>query len=351
FVADMPGSRKTVGSSQCILCGMIHKDVVAGCLLDPQAWQRVTLKQYLDKAQKWKNAKTLNERETLYKKIGIRWSPLLRLPYWNPVKLAVVDPMHALFLNLVKIHFRETYGMDSKTVEKTQTSIQKKRKKSKIKPLDAKDLRLGEEALNQTGLSKSALKKRLFSTLQELCQERDIERTMDTTGNITKETMSLDLLNWIRKAIATTITPSWFPVVPRQFGSAKAGKLKAAEWQAVITVYAPAALCRVWGRNSDAFSTHFKFLQNTMNLVASVLLAVSYETSPLHAALYTQYMQAYLKGLKELFPTMRFRNTHHIVLHIEELLNLLGPVHSWWMFPFERLIGRLQKISTNWIIG
>ncbi|KIJ28506.1 hypothetical protein M422DRAFT_108248, partial [Sphaerobolus stellatus SS14] len=155
----------------------------------------------------------------------------------------------------------------------------------------------------------------------------------------------------IRKAIATIVTPSWFPVVPRQFGSAKAGKLKAAEWQAIITVYAPAALCRIWGRNSDAYSTHIDFLRNTMNLVASVLLAVSYETTQVHAAQYSHYIQTYLRSLKELFPEMRFRNTHHIVLHIEELLNLLGPVHSWWMFLFERIIGCLQKISTNWIIG
>ncbi|KIJ48985.1 hypothetical protein M422DRAFT_161984 [Sphaerobolus stellatus SS14] len=148
-----------------------------------------------------------------------------------------------------------------------------------------------------------------------------------------------------------TITPSWFPVVLRQFGSARAGKLKAAEWQAMITLYAPVALCRIWGRNGDQQSTHFSLLQNTMNLVASVLLAVSYETSPNHAAAYTGYMQSYLTGLKELFPELKFRNTHHIVLHIEELLNLLGPVHSWWMFPFERIIGPLEKISTNWIIG
>ncbi|KIJ24042.1 hypothetical protein M422DRAFT_56566 [Sphaerobolus stellatus SS14] len=347
--------------------------------------------------------------------------------------------------------------MDSKSVEKAQGVPQKKRKKSKIKPLDSKDLQLGEEALNKLQVSKSTLRKRLFSTLQELCQQKDIECTVDAFRNITKETMLMDLLHWketghkhrdtvmpvnstghikpinsdelknaqdflqssdltenmlshlkfatleelcrqnripkslnsynrvtkatmtqdiynwyssghrmlpamsveplpvktttsssrvffidakslleIRKAIATMITPSWFPVIPQQFGSAK---------------YMLLLHCRVWGKNGDAYSTHFKFLENTMNLVAAVLLAVSYETSELHAVQYTHYMQLYLKGLKELFPNMRFRNTHHIVLHIEELLNLLGPVHSWWMFPFERLIGHLQKMSTNWIIG
>jgi hypothetical protein len=28
-----------------------------------------------------------------------------------------------------------------------------------------------------------------------------------------------------------------------------------------------------------------------------------------------------------------------------------GPVHGWWMFPFERVIGALQKTNTNYKIG
>ncbi|KIJ28507.1 hypothetical protein M422DRAFT_215376, partial [Sphaerobolus stellatus SS14] len=56
FIADMPGSRKTIGSRQCILCGMKHDDVVSGSLLDPKTWNRVTREQYMAKAQEWKNA-------------------------------------------------------------------------------------------------------------------------------------------------------------------------------------------------------------------------------------------------------------------------------------------------------
>ncbi|KAG2148241.1 uncharacterized protein EDB93DRAFT_1085087 [Suillus bovinus] len=28
-----------------------------------------------------------------------------------------------------------------------------------------------------------------------------------------------------------------------------------------------------------------------------------------------------------------------------------GPMHGWWMFPFERIIGALQKTNTNYKIG
>ncbi|KAE9391973.1 hypothetical protein BT96DRAFT_831255 [Gymnopus androsaceus JB14] len=37
--------------------------------------------------------------------------------------------------------------------------------------------------------------------------------------------------------------------------------------------------------------------------------------------------------------------------HIYDFLKLFGPVISWWCFPFERLIGALQKVNTNDHVG
>lgn len=41
---------------------------------------------------------------------GIRWSELLRLPYYEPARFLVIDPMHNLFLGLVKEHFLGVLG-------------------------------------------------------------------------------------------------------------------------------------------------------------------------------------------------------------------------------------------------
>jgi hypothetical protein len=38
-------------------------------------------------------------------------------------------------------------------------------------------------------------------------------------------------------------------------------------------------------------------------------------------------------------------------LHIPEFLLLFGPVHSWWTFPFERMIGSIQRMPSNGKIG
>ncbi|KAJ7202405.1 hypothetical protein GGX14DRAFT_370407 [Mycena pura] len=40
-----------------------------------------------------------------------------------------------------------------------------------------------------------------------------------------------------------------------------------------------------------------------------------------------------------------------MAFHIYDFLLLFGPIISWWTFPFERVIGFLQKINTNDHIG
>ncbi|KAJ7783918.1 hypothetical protein DFH07DRAFT_727790 [Mycena maculata] len=41
----------------------------------------------------------------------------------------------------------------------------------------------------------------------------------------------------------------------------------------------------------------------------------------------------------------------HAAFHIYDFLLLFGPIISWWCFPFERLIGVLQRIKTSDQIG
>jgi hypothetical protein len=36
-----------------------------------------------------------------------------------------------------------------------------------------------------------------------------------------------------------------------------------------------------------------------------------------------------------------------MAFHLYDFLLLFGAVRSWWMFPFERLIGHLQRIPKN----
>ena len=116
----------------------------------------------------------------------------------------------------------------------------------------------------------------------------------------------------------------------------------------------PSVLVRLWSVvevGNPRSERCRKILDVTMSLLSAVAVACSRVTSQEHADLYLKNMHSYLIGLKGLFPEYSFRPNHHMAVHLYDYLLLYGPVHSWWTFPFERLIGIVQRISTNYKIG
>jgi hypothetical protein len=158
----------------------------------------------------------------------------------------------------------------------------------------------------------------------------------------------------IHTDIASTITPSWLSSVPSNLGSASHGKLKADQWRVLGSIYLPISLIRLWWSaelgNSRSERCR-KILDVTISLLSAVSIATSRVTSERHADLYLQHMQVYLTGLKEFFPDFKFVPNQHMALHLQDYMLLYGPVHSWWAFPFERMIGTLQRILTNYKEG
>ncbi|EXX65952.1 hypothetical protein RirG_128400 [Rhizophagus irregularis DAOM 197198w] len=49
---------------------------------------------------RWFNSDVLRKR--FVKQTGVRWSELLRLPYFDPIRFTIIDPMHCLFLGIAK---------------------------------------------------------------------------------------------------------------------------------------------------------------------------------------------------------------------------------------------------------
>ncbi|KAF9066186.1 hypothetical protein BDP27DRAFT_1150464, partial [Rhodocollybia butyracea] len=61
---------------------------------------------------------------------------------------------------------------------------------------------------------------------------------------------------------------------------------------------------------------------------------------------YRKYHAEWVRGLSTFFPLAcegKIKPNIHTAGHIYDFLLLFGPVMSWWCFPFERLIGALQK--------
>jgi len=47
----------------------------------------------------------------IFAQTGVRWSELLRLPYFDPTRFVVIDVMHNLFLGLISKHFQDILGI------------------------------------------------------------------------------------------------------------------------------------------------------------------------------------------------------------------------------------------------
>ncbi|PIL27307.1 hypothetical protein GSI_10454 [Ganoderma sinense ZZ0214-1] len=133
--------------------------------------------------------------------------------------------------------------------------------------------------------------------------------------------ISADVFETFHSVIRDTITPSWVSSVPHNFGSAAAGTPKADEWRTVFTIHLPLCLISLFGYPSADNPQLDQVLDHTLQLLPS------------------------------LYPGLDCESIHHMAFHIYDFLELFGPVHSWWAFPFERLIGQLQRLPTNHKFG
>lgn len=161
-------------------------------------------------------------------------------------------------------------------------------------------------------------------------------------------------LDQIRCDIAAITVPSWVTSVPSNLGSPSHGKLKADQWRTLGITHLPLSLIRLWGHvesNSQQSQKHKEILDVTISLISAVVLASSRTTSSAISIAYLLHMKTYMEGIKSLFPQYQFKPNHHMALHLHEYLQWFGPVHGWWTFPFERLIGMLERIPTNFKIG
>lgn len=163
-------------------------------------------------------------------------------------------------------------------------------------------------------------------------------------------------MSFIQRVIRETSKPSWMNTVPVGFGESKTGTLKADEWRSLSTIFLPIALVLLWGKNSthtnknvaEKLATH---LDHTMSLVQAIVLACYRSTSAYRVESLQSHLKQYVSCLRTLYPGEEPSTIQHMSLHLPRFLELFGPVHSWWTYPFERLIGHLQHLPTNNKIG
>ncbi|EAU81124.2 hypothetical protein CC1G_09766 [Coprinopsis cinerea okayama7 len=167
LVCDLPASRQTSGFAHyksnkfCSECHQCLDDIND---LDVENWRRRSWKDHLEWARKWKSASSLAEREAITHEHGVRWSELLRLPYWDPTAFTIIDSMHAFYLRLFQHHCRSIWGMDVTLEDGDGITFDR----TGTQPTEAQ-VRHGTHILRHG--TEEALKGLSVPVLRELCRE------------------------------------------------------------------------------------------------------------------------------------------------------------------------------------
>lgn len=135
LVCDLPALRKTAGFAShsathfCSFCNLLYPDRNN---VDRATWPpRGSWAEHLAHAKASRDAATDKVRQNIFDSYGIRWSELLRLPYWDPTRYAStsftrsyyslknliysryapLDAMHNLFLGELRHHCIKIWGL------------------------------------------------------------------------------------------------------------------------------------------------------------------------------------------------------------------------------------------------
>lgn len=106
---DIPAARKLCGHvSALVSCHRCYKTANSngnksnfGGFDDMDDWfVERDLEEHRQDAEDWRLCKSEEERKRHVSSTHVRWSELLRLSYFNPIRHLIVDPMHCLFLGI-----------------------------------------------------------------------------------------------------------------------------------------------------------------------------------------------------------------------------------------------------------
>lgn len=120
LVCDLKAARQVMGHGShsakkfCSICRLTRDEID---VLDSERLVEISSVEYRRHAMEWKDAISQSQRERVFKKYGIRWSVLLRLPYWDPPRFTVVDTMHTVLLGHLHRHCSILWGMNPKRSE------------------------------------------------------------------------------------------------------------------------------------------------------------------------------------------------------------------------------------------
>jgi Transposase family tnp2 len=200
-VADMLAARQAGGFASptatffCTLCNLNIQDIEN---LDKLTWRGRDVGEHGRIARQWRDAQTTEEQEALFKSYGIRWSPLLSLPYWNPILFTAIEPMHVFDAGLFQTHCRHVWGIDTTAI--SGNGLVPESCKAVARPSDSdmskwydviRDLKNTEDVREQ-------LKDCPREALWHICNDNDLRRADPRNRHQLVKT----IVEWVRQSTA-----------------------------------------------------------------------------------------------------------------------------------------------------
>lgn len=143
---DIPAARKLCGHvSALVSCHRCYKTASLngnenksnfGGFDDMEDWfVERDLEEHRRNAKDWRLCKSEEERKRHVRSTHVRWTELLRLPYFNPIRHLIVDPMHCLFLGIAHWIIKKLW-IDGNKITKHDLEKMEKRAKAIQIPAD-----------------------------------------------------------------------------------------------------------------------------------------------------------------------------------------------------------------------
>ncbi|KAF7366659.1 hypothetical protein MSAN_00923800 [Mycena sanguinolenta] len=110
-VCDKPAAHKLGGFGShnhrffCTLCWITQDKKATPEAFKEDGFPARTNKQHRELQKEYLKCSSNSARDAFVKEHATRWSELHRLPYFDVCRMIVIDPMHNLFLGVVKTHF------------------------------------------------------------------------------------------------------------------------------------------------------------------------------------------------------------------------------------------------------
>jgi hypothetical protein len=138
---DIPAARKICGHvSALVACHRCEKKAnyenkkhnFAG-MDDMREWFKFRdAAEHRQNALGWRRCNSDAARKRFVKQTGIRWSELLRLTYFNPIRFITIDPMHCLFLGIAKWIVKKIWVDEGVLTPDVLKKVQKKMDEFKV---------------------------------------------------------------------------------------------------------------------------------------------------------------------------------------------------------------------------